>query len=333
MALAGIATVAAITQTPRSPVAADRHEAQVTIEASVVSVLMVQPSQLNLKWAEPDTLLWPGPVGIVTEIAVRPGTVVRSGTIVASVDGSGVVALGTASPLYRNLSRRSRGADVRDLAEGLQQLGYLAAKDVDDYYSFEVGEAVRAFNALRGVKSNAFTASHAIWLPAPFEIGRLEDLRVGATAPPTGSQPLVGLITLAEAQVVTADFDLAGPGQSLSFNDDMARVVVVDDVGYPIDNDGRVTDLPSLQDQVVVGEDMVSRVVTQLIEPLVAYEIPASALLTNTVGQFCVVASNGTELPVEVVDGRAGSVRISDALPGPIIANPVRAGVAVTCSG
>lgn len=328
--LAAVAAVGTVVRTPSSPVLADQVVTPILVSPSTATTSLAGPSQIVLVWSEPATLLWPNVSGTVTDVSIMPGDLIESGDVVAAVDRAGVLALATAAPLHRNLVRGDRGEDVLALTRSLEDLGMLTADDVGDRFTFRVSEAVRTLNEKRGVDSNVLSVGHVVWSPRPFRVGEVQ-LRVGALAPPPGSEPFVEEVFLAEARVVTADSELGGAGQPVRFEDGLGREVVLDAVPFAINRTGEVLDLASLAPLVAGSDELVFGSVTRLVEPLVTISVPISALLTSSDGGFCVINADEEVVGVEVLESRAGFALISAIATERVVANPGPAGVAVSC--
>ncbi|HEC08833.1 MAG TPA: hypothetical protein ENI86_04575 [Acidimicrobiales bacterium] len=330
-ALTFAAVLIAIDQAPSSPVSDDRAVEPVAVTPVVAESRLAEAVSLGLEWTDESSLLWPGAAGTVTGVQVGPGDRVVNGTVVASVDRIGVVALTTDSPLYRDLGPGSRGPDVADLAGALADLGLLKPADIDDRYGPAITSAVRELNRPRGASSPRLPVSHVIWLPATFEVGRSE-LTLGGPAPPPGEGVLYSERHIASARVVGSGVDPATAGRPLSFTDGLDREVVLGESVFAIDADGYLRAPAGMESAVEVGAESVDQAVVRLTVPLRRVRVPASAILTDASGAVCVVTPQGRTVSVEVLEGSAGSAFVSGAPEGPIVANPVRSGLATSCS-
>lgn len=124
--------------------------------------------------------------GRVTRSDCIPGAPIESGTSPVSVNDVPVVALATATPLWRDLVTGDTGPDVTALQQELVRLGYPAGD------SRQIDRAtLGAFTRLRdhvGAGSTAqtqVTVADVLWLPAA-------STRVGACTATTGSTITVG---------------------------------------------------------------------------------------------------------------------------------------------
>jgi hypothetical protein len=298
----------------------------VVVEPTPAVIDQAQPATISLDWASPPELRWPGAQGLITSVNVAVGETVEHGQIVATVDGVGVIALQSASPFYRSLARGDRGPDVEELSRSLVRLGLLPPDKASSVMTNQVVDAVRALNYRRGVDSTEFSSQHALWLPAPMQIGEVK-LQPGVLAASAGETALVGLrgVEGATVRVVTesgAEVELPHDGQS--------RVVLVDGRELALDDQGRVVGPSVLADSFTADLTKVGGLQVRLQDPRTVYELPASALIVDDQAA-CVARQDGTMFEVEVVGGRPGVVQLA-ASPGPsIIANPHDVGLPLTC--
>jgi hypothetical protein len=109
--------------------------------------------------------------GVVTASHCAPGAALESGDSLVAIDGEAIVALTTEVPLWRELNRGMRGADVTALQLELQRLGFqLEATGVFDT---DTQTAVRSFNQGLGRNDQSgVTPQNVLWLPsASWEVG------------------------------------------------------------------------------------------------------------------------------------------------------------------
>ncbi|KAA8819304.1 hypothetical protein CSQ85_04540 [Bifidobacterium rousetti] len=102
-----------------------------------------------------------------TVTADHSGEGLVSGRAALAVDGRPIVALATATPLYRDLQYGDKGGDVRALNDELARLGFGAPADTDRYTTRTV-KAVKALWRGLGVTSGLdgnLAIADVIWLP------------------------------------------------------------------------------------------------------------------------------------------------------------------------
>lgn len=314
-----------------SPLVEDQPETEITVTPQSTETVDPQPVRLALSWSPESGLLWPTATGTVTAVHVAPGDTISNGTVVAAIDRVGVIALATPTPPHRDLKPGDSGEDVVQLANALVEFGFLSADDVSDRYNSNISKAMRQLNFIRAVDSNRFSVSHVIWLPEPMVLGSI-DLARGAPAPDVASTALKQIRMVEQASVVSVDDGPNGTPLPASFSREGSRVVTVDGRQFDVVGDGVVSDPESLGDGRTPEDTTVSGVIAELAQPIVAVDVPASAVLTGSEGRFCVVNADGSILAVEVVDGRAGRTSISPTPNGEIVVNPVESRIATTCS-
>lgn len=329
-ALTVAAAFVAIDRAPSSPVSDDLVVDPVIVNPVVAESQLATAASLRLEWTDERSLLWPGAVGTVTAIYVDPGEWLRSGDMVASIDRVGVVALATAAPLHRDLGPGSRGSDVADLGDALVDLGLLESADSSGVYGPATSSAMRALNETRGVSSDRLSVLHVLWLSEPFEVGK-PAMTVGARAPSVGGEVFLSARHIASARVVASGADLSNAGRPLSFGDDLDREVVVGGSVFEIDADGFVAAPEMLESVAETNAETIDQVVVRLTEPLTRTRVPASAIVIDASGVACVLTPQGQAVPVEVLEGSAGSAFVSGVPEGPIVANPARSGLASSC--
>ncbi|WP_152360690.1 peptidoglycan-binding protein [Microlunatus speluncae] len=82
-----------------------------------------------------------GGPGVITGKVPKVGTTIKEGMVILEVSGRPVIALTGKTPSYRTLQPGSKGADVKQLQQALDRLGYYSG-DADGVYDAGVGDAV-----------------------------------------------------------------------------------------------------------------------------------------------------------------------------------------------
>jgi len=320
----------AVENAPSSPVMSEAPVVPVVVAPVESSSSLAEPADVSLVWSDPTELLWPGAAGVVTSVELTKGDVVTSGRLVATVNGSGVIALATQQPMYRDLALGSSGPDVVGLSIALRELGLLSESHVGDRFGPETAAALRELNRRRGVDSAEFSAMHTLWLPHDTAV-EITALRVGAPAPGLGSTAVVGTVELTDAYVTVAESDGTDAGGRFRFVDGHEREVQVAGDAYRLTEDGSIRDVERLARSVNAGDERITGAVVELITPLTTYQVPSSAVLSGADGGFCVVDEAGSATSVEIVGAGVGSVRVAERLPDRVVVNPIRSGAATTC--
>lgn len=188
-----------------------------------------------------------GSEGTVTSVSVTPGSVVGSGDRVFEVEGRGVVALASASPLWRDLLKGDKGDDVRVLQRALVDVGYEIAVDG------EVGdETLRAVADLQGITSESGVRDFVSILPGMFLWLPAKSVTVGKVRVGVGQKIAAGDETL----------DLDGGVRSISVAQvpldliDAEHVLVFDEQEFAVDTSGTLVD-PSDQDLALIRQTQV----------------------------------------------------------------------------
>ena len=100
-----------------------------------------------------------------TVTADHSGEGLVSGRAALAVDGRPIVALATATPLYRGLKSGDHGGDVRALNDELARLGY-GAPAGSDRYTWDTAVAVAALRRAVGAEEGVtLPIEDVIWLP------------------------------------------------------------------------------------------------------------------------------------------------------------------------
>lgn len=179
---------------------------------------------------QPPTILHSASSGLVTSVAITPGTPLISGTPALDIDGDSVIALRSSAPLWRSLKDGDTGQDVEALQEELSSLGYPIVVDG------EVGpHTLRAIADLLDLSIqeresfDTIDPSRFLWIPhSPcavssvfFEVGKIID--------PSTDLFSVGN-TLNEARIAEVPMDLI-PGE---------RVLAVGDKRIAVNAEGLI---------------------------------------------------------------------------------------------
>jgi HlyD family secretion protein len=81
----------------------------------------------------------------ISKLDVRAGDTVRSGELIAEIDGAPMFVLSGSVPAWRDLAPGETGPDVAELQKALAALGYSDEGDTSGYYGAGTEDAVSAF--------------------------------------------------------------------------------------------------------------------------------------------------------------------------------------------
>ncbi|MFB7256113.1 peptidoglycan-binding protein [Streptomyces nojiriensis] len=87
---------------------------------------------------------------VVTKVKVKPGDMVKPGSVLAEVAGRPVLALHGPLPAYRNLTAGGVGQDVVQLQQALAELGYRRGSDPSGTFGPGTQHAVKSFYEAAG---------------------------------------------------------------------------------------------------------------------------------------------------------------------------------------
>jgi peptidoglycan hydrolase-like protein with peptidoglycan-binding domain len=254
-----------------------------------------------------------GSGGRVTATFCRPGRPLRSGRTIARIDDAPVVALSTSMPLHRDLSRGSRGRDVRALQRELSRLGYPVR--ADGRYRRSTAAAVRKLRTEAGDDRPDGTIAYRkiLWLAAPSvvpdscELVRGAFVASGATVAKVPPRLISIVVASIPADVV--------PG---------ARVIDAMGITGRLGRDGTATD-PAYLRRVsatqeyrlaqATGEDADLSAHIALRKPVDTVKVPPGALFTVRGDRGC-LQSGARTYAARIVGSRLGATLV--AVTGPV---------------
>lgn len=178
--------------------------------------------------------------GRVTHSACAADGTLRSGQLVASIDGQPVLALHTSIPLWQNLASEAEGADVDAIRVELARLG--ADLNATGKVNDAVLEAIarQFYPDVDDDELPEFAevpSARIMWLPTPEVTMRTCAVTLGASVE-TGAEFGKVAGNLTSARIDALPLDLA-PG---------ARTLKLSGVTVPVDRSGAVTDAAALQE-------------------------------------------------------------------------------------
>lgn len=181
---------------------APAQEVTVPVEANLAAT-QTQVS-LAIGRSPGPTLVAPAWTGTVTSVLAAPGSVLRSGDALLTVDRVERLILQSDQPFSRSLALGDSGSDVRTLNAALSQLGFAAGGSSTVSTSTVAG--IRSLASMLGapsVEPPVFDPTWFIFMPVPDLVVQSLSAQVGAPAPAVGADLLVGKPTITSARVVS----------------------------------------------------------------------------------------------------------------------------------
>lgn len=306
----------------------------IVVTAEAVELRDERTARADLTWTDPTVLVAPRWEGLVTDVHLEPGDVVTTGRSVVSIDGVGRIAATTPRPFWRVLRVGDRGPDVAAAEQLLADLRFHNGP-IDDIYDPAVARAAARWAASLGQRSpdGSFDPSLVVWLPLPSLTVVAVDIASGLPAPPPGTVIARGPKLLGGAVLLDAN------DRPIVLDDPSAWEFVYDGRGYAL-TEGRPTSLrPDLLANLAddLAEDTTSiEGVLRRVEPVVSILVPASAVMVNAGGDFCVWVPTRDGFAARRVEVGQGTVNRAQILSGlaagePVLANPGTSLVAPAC--
>lgn len=250
--------------------------------------------------------------GRVTSTACRPGAELKSGQVVARINETPVIALATASPLYRDLAEGAEGDDVKALQRELARLGNKV--ETNGKYGPKTTAAMKKLQKAAGVAApdGKVAAGGVLWLSAPSVVPDTCELVQGAFVSP--GQIFAKVPARLTAITVKSMPENIAAGE---------RVIDVFGVQGPFSADGTATDPEFLRAVTATQEyraleaaekesDLTA--ILSLKEPVRALKVPPGALFAVEGDTGC-VQMDGRALPVKIVGSRLGATLVSTDVP------------------
>ena len=280
---------------------------------------------LALKWSDGESVRAPAWSGIVTGAPSSTSQPIASGTHVVQIDGIWRVAAHTAAPFYRTLGEGDRGDDVAALNGLLRLLGFNSGSGSD--WTSRTRRGVESFASSISVPkglSARFDPSWVLWLPSETFAASSTDFRVGDPAPAQGVPVLTGH-PVAVSSLISAVGVTIPSGKDQEWSLSMGEL----SVPYSGSADHPIADFRSL-DAVSQGKPEKLKAVLRQANPVRAWGVPSTAIVTGAQGETCIYthqvseASRWIARKVRVVGGDVGRTQVSGTLATHIsvLANP-----------
>lgn len=248
--------------------------------------------------------------GRLTEMAVFPSGVIKSGDRVFELDGTPVRALATSIPLWRPLERDMEGKDVDALQVELARLGYSVEETgrMDWATRYAAADLLDIDDGAGGIPET-IPFDHLVWIPSPSVTVEKTNVLVGQQVEPT-----TDIFTLAGAD---ATIKIKSPSDALVGQ----REITLGDIAVPVDEDGNITDQQAVaavltSSQYVTAKENAKDTSTvsfqvewRLAAATEVTVIPPGALFGLSGDHGC-VAHNGMPVKVQVVTSQVGQTYI-----------------------
>lgn len=269
------------------------------------------PASVSLLWADDAPLVAPSWSGIVQETMLSPMTIVKSGDVIAVVDGVSRKAVHTTQPFYRPLALGDIGADATMLNLFLGAQGLRAASSDEVTYETLLGiaEFAGSLGVANAAQVAAFDPAWVVYLPHESVTVDTTSLIVGAPAPNPGTafaelEPVPTLavvvartsaagaaadsseITVSPTIKVPPEEELVVGGESISLTEDRTHV---SDEGLQI-----------LRAAVQPGTAIID---ARIVSPAGSNQwiVPAGAIVSDQTGRQCLIVRRAdTEAPRDV---------------------------------
>ena len=224
--------------------------------------------------------------GLLTSSSCSPDAVIEHGGSTFAIDGTPLVDLATAHPLWRTLEVGAKGTDVRELQESLALLGFEGVID-----GVMGPRTIAFFNGLRRAAVpdaplvDAIAPSSVVWLPSDAVTGGTCLSHVGAVLQPGDA--------LVELPPRISALRLGTMPRTLPAR---PRVVSVDGVPAGIDEQGNVdrqawpalASTPSFRAFVADPKSVAFKGEVQLVDPIETVRVPPSAIVGASGDRGCV---------------------------------------------
>lgn len=258
---------------------------------------------IQLNWSAATEIYAPAWSGVVQAVPVEPRQILRSGDVVATIDGVDRIAFHSPTPFFRSLSRGDTGEDVRAL-NALLADGQFDHGD-SDIYSWSTARGVREFAKTIGAPSGPFSPEWVVFLPSSEVSIETVSLRTGAPAPLAGETVMESKRQLIAARLVDAASAPSPSGEDnqaenpplpgIKAEPDETLIVGTVELGL---TDARDTITPESGEELVnIVENLAPFTSGVLSRPVPADQltIPVGAIITEFDGRQCVLRATETD--------------------------------------
>lgn len=262
--------------------------------------------------------LLPGPVvvarstvsGLVTRVRLVAGQVVRSGTVLGSVEGHDLIAYQADEPLFVTVGPGSRGPMVRRAQKVLRELGFLRGKPTGVFDAATTDAAARLNARLGHPKKATVGPEGLVWIgTAPVQAAEVQ-LEAGAPTS-TGAEVFTSGVTYVGASV------MENPGVAALGSGPLTLEVNGATAPY-VAGSGVVLDREFVERVAPLLSGATGATGTVLAPATRVGTVPASALVTDAHGTVCLFEdATGPGRPIEpLATGTIATVDVPPSLIG-----------------
>jgi len=254
--------------------------------------------------------------GTLTALKIAPGTEVKTGTVVGSVNNRKLVAYASKAPLFRDIHKGLKGADVKTAQQLLKDLNFYTGS-VDGNADATTEKSIKAFNKHYGwgKDNSTFALASLVWVgQAPVAVSEVS-VTLGSSVSP-GTELFKTTASLA-AIVVAETPNLPTEG-------DVTLTVNGVTVPYVVGS-GAVTEPDAVaQIAATMGTTTEGVGTVALVSPQVVGTVPSSAVVSDESGATCIFADvTAGPFAVTPLGGTLGTVDLDESLVGQaVLTNP-----------
>lgn len=298
---------------PTLPPAIDRTDRGLTIRP--VADIYADPRQVTvtLSLSHPSALM-SSRGGVLTAYTCAPGAELGSGQSIGAIDEQPIVALHTATPLWRDLTGGEEGNDVTALQDELARLGY--SIEITGAVGKDTLDALERFSRDRNLRERDGLRLETIaWIPAESVVADACPAQLGSRLAP--GEPLAHpRPAIASAQVNPVPPALV----------EGARTLTIGATRIPVDGSGRsIDDVADLRNEQAVvnylaNPDVTLAATLTLTEPIAVLAVPPSSVF-GAGDDHCIADERERSYRVNVMASRLGStfVRLLVDQPPPAV--------------
>lgn len=238
-----------------------------------------------------------GSSGTITEVNIVAEQELSPGVIVFRVNGVGVMSYQGETVFFRDLSRSSRGSDVKELQRLLND--FIGADlEADGIFGVGTANAVKDLETKLGIgkPSGIFRPGMVIRIPESQYVIDETKISLGGVAPGEGAELFTGAPKVISAVM---SGEVPGPSGEYEFIFQGSRLPIVRG-GDEVWSAGLGDAAQFLSAEMTEVTKLEGR--TQLLGAAESQLIPGAGLITDGVGNTCVAIGMGTEFDVRAVE-------------------------------